>query len=73
MNESLVQWVLMHEPEYLQSVLGFGSLKKVGSEITTDYGRVDFIYETFKNEVLVIELETGINSVSKYRHCIDQK
>jgi hypothetical protein len=72
MNESLVQWVLMHEPEYLQSVLGFGSLKKVGSEITTDYGRVDFIYETFKNEVLVIELETGINSVSKYRHCIDQ-
>ena len=72
MNESLVQWVLMHEQEYLQTVLGFGQIKKVGSEITTDYGRVDFIYETFNNEVLVIELETGINSESKYRHCIDQ-
>jgi len=72
MNESLVQWVLMHEPEYLQSVLGFGPIKKVGSEITTDYGRVDFIYETLENELLVIELETGIGSESKYRHCIDQ-
>jgi hypothetical protein len=72
MNESLVQWILMHEPEYLQSVLGFGPIKKVGTEITTDYGRVDFIYETLQNELLVIELETGISSESKYRHCIDQ-
>jgi hypothetical protein len=62
----------MHEPEYLQSVLGFGPLKKVGSEITTEFGRVDFMYETLENELLVIELETGINSDSKYRHCLDQ-
>lgn len=72
MNESIVQWVLMHEPEYLQAALGFGNLKKIGAEITTLKGRVDFIYETDRNEVLVIELETEIGSESKYQHCIDQ-
>ncbi len=62
----------MHEPEYLQTALGFGSLKKIGAEITTTQGRVDFIYETEENNVLVIELETEISSESKYHHCFDQ-
>ena len=72
MNENLVQWVLMREPEYLQSKLRFDLKKRIGAELTTDYGRLDFVYETNKNEILVVEVETGIDSESKYRHCLEQ-
>jgi len=71
MNESLVQWVLMRRPEYLQSRLGCTLGSKIGENYTTDQGRIDFAYET-KDEVLVVELETAINSRAKYDFCTDQ-
>ncbi|RKY71288.1 MAG: hypothetical protein DRQ24_07735, partial [Candidatus Latescibacterota bacterium] len=68
MNESLVQWVLLRRPEYLQERLGFKLERKLGENYTTDQGRIDFAFET-KEEILVIELETGINNKAKFEYC----
>ena len=71
MNESLVQWVLLKRPEYLQKKLGFEFERKLGENYTTEQGRIDFAYET-KEEILVVELETGINNKQKLQYCIEQ-
>lgn len=71
MNESLVQWVLLRRPEYLQKKLGVQFERKLGENYTTEQGRIDFAFET-KNEILVIELETGIDNKAKFEYCIDQ-
>ncbi len=71
MNENLVQWVLMRRPEYLQSRLRLRLGRKIGENYTTDQGRIDFAYES-ENEVLVVELETAINSEAKYHYCTEQ-
>lgn len=71
MNESLVQWVLLKRPEYLQEKLGFELERRLGENYTTDQGRIDFAFET-KKEILVVELETGINNKAKFVYCIEQ-
>lgn len=71
MNESLVQWVLLKRPEYLQEKLGFKLGRKLGENYTTEQGRIDFAFET-RNEILVVELETGINNKAKFEYCIEQ-
>ena len=71
MNESLVQWVLLKRPEYLQEKLGFKLERKLGENYTTEQGRIDFAFETPK-EILVVELETGINNKAKFEYCIEQ-
>lgn len=71
MNESLVQWVLLKRPEYLQSRLGFKLGRKLGENYTTEQGRIDFAFET-KSEILVVELETGINNHAKLDYCVEQ-
>jgi hypothetical protein len=71
MNESLVQWVLLKRPEYLQDKLGFELGRKLGENYTTEQGRIDFAFET-KGEILVVELETGIDNKAKYDYCTDQ-
>lgn len=71
MNENLVQWVLLKRPEYLQKKLGFKLKRKLGENYTTEQGRIDFAFETEK-EILVIELETGINNKAKFAYCTDQ-
>lgn len=71
MNESLVQWVLLKRPEYLQEKLGFELERKLGENYTTEQGRIDFAFET-KKEILVIELETGISNKAKFEYCLGQ-
>jgi len=71
MNESLVQWVLLKRPEYLQEKLGFELERKLGENYTTEQGRIDFAFET-RNEILVVELETGINNKAKFEYCTEQ-
>jgi len=71
MNESLVQWVLLRRPEYLQSRLGFKLERKIGENYTTEQGRIDFAFET-EREILVVELETGINNKAKFEYCTEQ-
>jgi len=71
MDENVVQWVLLRRPEYLAQRLGFELRRKLGANYSTEEGRVDFVFET-RNEVLVVELETGIDSKAKYEYCINQ-
>lgn len=71
MTESLVQWVLLKQPQYLQSRLGFHLLRKLGENYTTEQGRIDFAFETPK-EIVVVELETTINNKAKLQYCTDQ-
>jgi len=71
MNENLVQWVLLKRLEYLQERLGFELEKKLGENYTTEQGIIDFAFET-KNEILVIELETGINNKARFEYCVEQ-
>jgi hypothetical protein len=76
MEESSVQWVLSKHPEYLSKILGIQLDRCLGTEVTTRFGRLDFLYQaknTSGNPLLVvIELETGIDSSSKLSHCVSQ-
>jgi len=74
MNENIVQWVLLKETNYLQRCLGnqFILKKKLVEEYNTDYGRIDFAFETINNEIVIVELETAINNKSKLDYCINQ-
>ena len=59
MNESLVQWVLLRRPEYLQERLGFKLERKLGKNYTTDQGRIDFAFET-KEELWMWSISVGL-------------
>jgi hypothetical protein len=71
MTEALVQWVLLQQPEYLQSRLGFPLMRKLGENYTTEQGRIDFAFEA-PQEIVVVELETAINNKAKLEYCTDQ-
>ena len=72
MKESLVQWTLLNNGNYLAERLQFPFSRKVGQEISTDYGRIDFILENSYNQQLVVELETVLNTSSKLKYCFSQ-
>ncbi len=72
MKEALVQWTLLNNPEYLSELLNFPIAKKVGQEITTEYGRIDFIVENRRAQQLIVELETELNSTEKLNYCFTQ-
>ncbi len=72
MKESLVQWTLLNNKAYLSKCLHFSFSKKVGQEISTDFGRIDFILENNKGQHLVVELETTLNSSDKLDYCFNQ-
>ena len=71
-DESLVQWILSKNPEYFANILGRPLGRCVGTEVTTKFGRLDFIFETPKGELILIELETSIDSASKLLHTTSQ-
>jgi hypothetical protein len=48
MKESLVQWTLLRNLDYLSKTLDFRIAEKKGQEINTDFGRIDFILEDYK-------------------------
>ena len=62
MNESLVQWTLLNNLDFLSKSLDFQIANKIGQEITTDFGRVDFIVEDFEQKKL--ELVNGLFGVN---------
>jgi len=72
MNENLVQWTLLQNLDYLSDSLDFGISIKKGQEITTDYGRIDFILENSRQQQLVVELETILDTKSKRDYCFNQ-
>ncbi|MCO5248720.1 MAG: hypothetical protein M9887_07225 [Chitinophagales bacterium] len=62
MVESLVQWTLLNNPTELGNYLNFDLAKIIGQEITTEYGRIDFVVANTKNHHLIVELETTLNT-----------
>jgi len=55
----------------LRDIVGKPILRKLAEEYTTDVGRIDFVLET-PEDILIIELETRIDSNYKLSFCIEQ-
>ncbi len=72
MNEPLVQWTLLNNFEFLSKSLDFRIARKRGQEITTDFGRIDFIVEDFNTNQMIVELETVLNQKNKLEYCFKQ-
>lgn len=72
MKESLVQWTLLHNLDFLSNNLNFPIAIKKGQEITTDFGRIDFILENNHKDQLIVELETILDTKSKRDYCFNQ-
>lgn len=72
MVESLVQWTLLNNPDNLGQTLNLTIAKIIGQEITTDFGRVDFVLANSQNEHLVVELETALDKKTKLDYCFNQ-
>ncbi len=71
MDEKLVQWTLMKNLTELCKIIGKPIIRKIAEEYTVDQGRIDFILET-PDEVLIVELETRIDTSSKFFYCTQQ-
>lgn len=56
MIEGLVQWTLLNNPTVLSKALNFDIARIIGQEITTEFGRIDFILSNLQNEHLIVEL-----------------
>jgi hypothetical protein len=72
MNESLVRWTLLNNLDFLSKSLDFPIAGKKGQEITSEFGRIDFILEDFQKRELIVELETLLNSKNKLEQCFNQ-
>ncbi len=72
MNEALVQWTLLNNQRQLGEFLEFDFSTILGQEITTDFGRIDFVVKNNSDTSLVVELETIINSKNKLDYCLNQ-
>jgi len=72
MQESLVQWTLLNNLSDLSKYLNFKIASKKAQELSTDFGRIDFILEGYQNNHLLVELETTLNEKSKLNYCFDQ-
>lgn len=72
MQESLVQWTLLNNLSELSKYLDFKIASKKAQEVSTDFGRIDFILEGYQNNHLIVELETTLNEKSKLNYCFNQ-
>lgn len=72
MTENVVQWVLLRRTEYLAQQLQLPLRRKIAEYQTTDFGIIDFAFETANGDIAVVELETDIKSTSKLNFCIEQ-
>ncbi len=72
MRESLVQWTLLQNLDFLSKSLDFPISLKKGQEITTDFGRIDFILEDQNKNQLIVELETWLDTKNKRDYCFNQ-
>lgn len=65
MNESLVQWTLLNNQEYLSRFLDFNYSDVIGQEISTDFGRIDFVVKNNSDKSIVVKLETILDTKNK--------
>jgi len=69
MNETLVEWTLLREQNYLNKCLGLSVKKKIFQQYSTEYGRIDFAHELNDGRIAITELETVIDNKSKLEYC----
>jgi hypothetical protein len=72
MTENLVQWVMLRRQDFLAKQLRLPLRKKLAEYQTTDFGIIDFAFDTRDDEIAVVELETEIASTSKLDFCLEQ-
>lgn len=72
MNETVVEWTLLREQNYLKRCLGMDIQRKLFQQYTTEHGRIDFAHELADRRILITELETNINSTAKFDYCARQ-
>ena len=72
MTENMVQWVLLRRTDYLADALRLRLRRKIAEYQTTDYGIIDFAFDTPQDEIAVVELETEIRNTAKLEFCIEQ-
>ena len=72
MTERSVQWAFQKDPDGFSKIMKLQLGRCLGTEVTTKFGRLDFMYKLGEKGLLVIELETGIDSSSKLEHCTSQ-
>jgi hypothetical protein len=72
MKESLVQWTLLQNLDFLSKSLDFPIHTKKGQEISTNFGRIDFILENNRQHQLIVELETILDAQNKRNYCFEQ-
>lgn len=72
MNESLVQWTLLNNQKDLSKLLDFDFSNVVGQEISTDFGRIDFVVKNNSGKSIAVELETILDIKSKRDYCFNQ-
>lgn len=72
MNESVVEWTLLREQNYLKQCLGLDIKRKLFQQYTTEYGRIDFAHELPGNGIVITELETIVNQRAKLDYCQKQ-
>ena len=72
MKESLVQWTLLNNLEFLSNALNFPISVRKGQEISTEFGRIDFVVENARKQQLIVELETVLDNSKKLEYCFTQ-
>ncbi len=72
MNESVVEWTLLREQDYLKKCLGLDIKRKLFQQYSTEYGRIDFAHELSGNRIVITELETIIDQRAKLDYCQKQ-
>jgi hypothetical protein len=72
MNENIVQWVLLRKTDFLAKHLRLRLRRKLAEYQTTDFGVIDFAFDTADNDVAVVELETAISNRAKLEFCLEQ-
>jgi hypothetical protein len=72
MTENVVQWVMLRRQDFLAKQLQVPLRRKLAEYQTTDFGVIDFAFDTRDNEIAVVELETEISTTSKLDFCLEQ-
>ena len=72
MTENVVQWVMLRKTDYLAKQLQLPLRRKLAEYQTTDFGIIDFAFDTTDNEIAVVELETEIATTAKLDFCLEQ-
>lgn len=72
MTENVVQWVMLRKTDYLAKQLQLPLRRKLAEYQTTDFGIIDFVFDTTDNKIAVVESETEIATTAKLDFCLEQ-